>query len=106
MDLREELFKNKDLKYRDFHKKLVPNIDEGKIIGVRVPTVRKIAKKAFLANAQNRCEYYEEIEVFGFCAAMKKCGAAEHKRDIEKFVSMIDNWGTCDTCTAAMKLPF
>ena len=63
MDLREELFKSRDLKYRDFHKKLVPNIDESKIIGVRVPTVRKIAKKAFLANAQNRCEYYEEIEL-------------------------------------------
>ena len=46
MDLREELFKSRDLKYRDFHKKLVPNIDESKIIGVRVPTVRKIAKKA------------------------------------------------------------
>lgn len=103
MDLREELFKNRDLKYKNFHKKLVPNIDESKIIGVRVPTVRKIAKKAFLANAQNQCEYYEEIEAFGFCAAMKKCGATEHKRDIEKFVSMTDNWGTCDTCTAAMK---
>lgn len=103
MDLREELFKNRDLKYRDFHKKLVPNIDESKIIGVRVPTVRKIAKAAFTENAQNRCEYYEEIEAFGFCAAMKKCDAAEHKKDIEKFVSLIDNWGTCDTCTAAMK---
>ncbi len=103
MDLREELFKNRDLKYKDFHKKLVPNIDEGKIIGVRVPTVRKIAKAAFAANAQNQCEYYEEIEAFGFCAAMKKCGVVEHKKDIKKFVSMIDNWGTCDTCTAAMK---
>ncbi len=103
MDLRKELFENRDLKYKNFHKKLVPNIDEGKIIGVRVPTVRKIAKAAFAANAQNPCEYYEEIEVFGFCAAMKKCGAAEHKKDIEKFVSLIDNWGTCDTCTAAMK---
>lgn len=39
MNLREELFNNRNLKYRDFHKKLVPNVDESKIIGVRVPIV-------------------------------------------------------------------
>lgn len=44
MDLRKELFKSRDLKYKNFHKKLVPNIDENKIIGVRVPTVRKSQK--------------------------------------------------------------
>lgn len=103
MDLREELFKNRDLKYKNFHKKLVPNIDENKIIGVRVPTVRKIAKAAFAEGAESRCEYYEEIEAFGFMLSMKECTAKEHKKDIEKFVSLTDNWGTCDTCTAAMK---
>lgn len=103
MNLREELFNNRDLKYRDFHKKLVPNVDESKIIGVRVPIVRKIAKSAFQNNAENLCEYYEEKEVFGLTISMKKCSVEEHKKDISDFVSLIDNWGICDTCTASMK---
>lgn len=103
MNLREELFNNQDLKYRDFHKKLVPNVDESKIIGVRVPIVRKIAKSAFQNNAENLCEYYEEKEVFGLTISMKKCSAEEHKKDISEFVSLIDNWAICDICTASLK---
>lgn len=103
MNLRQELFNNRDLKYRDFHKKLVPNVDESKIIGVRVPIVRKIAKSAFQNNAENLCEYYEEKEVFGLTISMKKCSVEEHKKDISDFVSLIDNWGICDTCSASMK---
>lgn len=89
MNLREELFKNRDLKYRDFHKKLVPNVDESKIIGVRVPIVRKIAKSAFQNNAENLCEYYEEKEVFGLTISMKKCSAEEHKKDISEFAALL-----------------
>lgn len=103
LNLREELFKNQDLKYREFHKKLVPTVDENKIIGVRVPIVRKIAKLAFKSNVENLCEYYEEKEVYGLCLSMKKCSVAEHKKDISNFVKLIDNWGICDTCTASMK---
>lgn len=80
MNLREELFNNRDLKYRDFHKKLVPNVDESKIIGVRVPIVRKIAKSAFQNNAENLCEYYEEKEVFGLTISMKNALPRSIKR--------------------------
>lgn len=65
------LFENRDEKYREFHSSLVPNIDGQKIIGVRMPTLRKIAKSlekdasfsnedknAFLCNLPH--EYYEE----------------------------------------------
>ena len=41
MNVREELFKNQDEKYGDFHSKLIPNIDRDKIIGVRLPNIRK-----------------------------------------------------------------
>ena len=33
-DLQKELFKLKDEKYKEFHSKLIPNIDSGKIIGL------------------------------------------------------------------------
>lgn len=103
MNLREELFKAQDLKYKEFHKRLIPNIDENKIIGVRIPVIRKIAKKAFAENAVNALEYYEEIMVYGLTLSFKKCSAKEHMSDLKSFVPLIDNWAVCDTCVSAFK---
>ena len=58
MNVREELYAAQDLKYKDFHKKLVPTVDEDKIIGVRLPQLRKIAKR--LETNDFEWEYYEE----------------------------------------------
>ena len=44
-ELVKRLLAEQDLKYRDFHASLLPNIDKKAIIGVRVPTMRKIAKE-------------------------------------------------------------
>ena len=44
MDIKKELFKYQDLKYRDFHSSLVPNISKDRFIGARTPILRKIAK--------------------------------------------------------------
>ena len=44
MDILEELFKLQDKEYARFHCKLTPTLDESKVIGVRVPELRKIAK--------------------------------------------------------------
>jgi 3-methyladenine DNA glycosylase AlkD len=103
MNLREELYKNQDLKYKEFTSKLIPNIDNNKIIGVRIPTVRKIAKQAFKENANNLCELYEEQIVFGFTIAMKKCNVESHISDLKSFVKLIDNWSTCDLCASSFK---
>ena len=43
MNVKDRLFLYQDLKYRDFHSKLCPNVDN--IIGVRIPELRKMAKK-------------------------------------------------------------
>ena len=39
------LFENQDLEYRDFHSKLMPTVNKNRIIGVRTPVLRKIAKE-------------------------------------------------------------
>ena len=44
-ELQKLLFENQDLKYKEFHSKLMPTVDTDTIIGVRVPTLRGIAKK-------------------------------------------------------------
>lgn len=103
MDLRKELFAYQDLEYKAFHQKLVPNIDADKIIGIRVPNIRKVAKQAFLENADNQREYYEEKMIYGLTLGMKKCSTEEHIEDIKQFVKYIDNWGVCDTCVSSFK---
>ena len=44
-ELLKRLQAEQDLKYRDFHASLLPNSDKKSIIGVRVPTMRKIEKE-------------------------------------------------------------
>ena len=41
--VQKELFEMQDLKYRDFHSKLMPTVDKEKVIGVRIPQLRKYA---------------------------------------------------------------
>ena len=40
-----KLFEMQDLKYKAFHSKLMPTVNPDKVIGVRVPLLRKFAKE-------------------------------------------------------------
>ena len=40
-ELQQELFKLQDLKYRNFHSKLMPGIDKETIIGIRTHTCQQ-----------------------------------------------------------------
>ena len=42
--LLKQLFTLQDIGYRDFHSRLIPNIDKAQIIGIRMPILRKFAK--------------------------------------------------------------
>lgn len=103
MDLREELFKNQDLEYRDFHSHLLPNVPKEQVIGVRTPVLRKIAREVYKENVPNLCEYYEERVIKGFSIGMKKCSVDEHIEDIKAFVELINNWAVCDLCGSSFK---
>lgn len=103
-ELVKKLLENQDLKYRDFHASLLPNIDKKSIIGVRVPTMRKIAREfadsatpAELAKFMDRLphRYFEENQVHLFVAERIK-NADECLRRIEQFLPYIDNWAVCD----------
>ena len=41
----ENLFALQDKNYREFHARLMPNIEKERIIGIRVPVLRKYAKE-------------------------------------------------------------
>jgi len=99
--VRRELFDLQDEKYRDFHKKLVPTIDEERIIGIRVPELRKYAKAlpaqdkdAYLDSLPHR--YIEENNLHAFIISGMK-DFDEAMRRTEEFLPYIDNWATCDS---------
>ena len=71
--LQKELFALQDKEYRDFTAKLIPNVGKEKIIGIRVPILRKFAKEfykdksvveEFLSDLPHH--YYEENLLHGF----------------------------------------
>ena len=102
--IQEKLFELQDLKYRDFHSKLMPTVCKDKIIGVRVPQLRKFAKELnkselkadFLKTLPH--EYYEEDNLHAFLIEQIKdfdeCISA-----LDNFLLFIDNWATCDMMT-------
>lgn len=103
MNVREELFKNQDLSYRDFHSKLVPNINKDLIIGVRVPVIRKLARQAVKENAEFEIEYYEEKQIAGLMIGYKICPLVQRLEEIKIFIPYIDCWGICDTFCSNLK---
>lgn len=101
MNVREELFLNQDLKYKDFTKKLIPTVSEEKIIGVRIPILRKIAKK--LTVEEFDWDYFEEIMLHGFLIGYGKYTFSERLKLLDEFVPKIDNWSVCDSVTTTLK---
>jgi len=108
--IRKSLLEMQDLEYRNFHKKLIPNIDENTIIGVRIPRLRAYAKEllkaskkdeSVLAGLNNFLEdlphkYYEENNLHAFLLEGTK-DFDECVQLINKFLPYVDNWATCDS---------
>ena len=98
----DRLFELQNKKYADFHSKLIPHIPKEKIIGVRVPEMRKLAKKyfksgeakMFLNNLPHK--YYDENLLHGMLISEIK-DYDECINELEKFLPFIDNWAVCDT---------
>ena len=99
--VQKQLFELQDLKYRDFHAKLMPTIDKEKVIGVRTPALRSYAKqfgkteeaKEFIKVLPHK--YYEENNLHGMLLEQIK-DYDELIIELEKFLPHIDNWATCD----------
>ena len=102
-NIREELFKLSDEKYKKFHSSLCPGTDN--IIGVRIPKLRILAKEISKGNfreflKENENKYYEETMLEGFVIGYAKMELNEKLEYISKFVPKIDNWAICD-CTCS-----
>ena len=101
MNVREELFSNSDEKYKSFHLSLLPGFSADKLIGVRIPILRRIAKN--LENDDFAWEYYEEVMLHGFYIGYAKLGFDERLSLLERFIPKIDNWAVCDCVCSTLK---
>lgn len=97
--LQAELFALSEPGYRDFQCSLLPTVSRDRVIGVRIPTLRKIAarmnregeNKTFLDALPHR--FFEE----DLLHAILLCGIQDPIPELERFLPYVDNWSVCDT---------
>ena len=100
-EIRAELFRLQDPQYRALQAKLIPTVDPKRMIGVRTPALRSLAKtlakdpetEAFLRQLPHR--YFDEDQLHAFLLSELK----DFDRclgEVERFLPYIDNWATSD----------
>ncbi|MBQ6494410.1 MAG: DNA alkylation repair protein [Bacilli bacterium] len=100
-NIKDDLFKLQDIKYRDFQAKLIPTVDIDSIIGIRTPELRSYAKiliknnnyLSFLEELPHK--YFDENQLHAFIISEIK-SYDECVFYINKFLPYVDNWATCD----------
>ena len=100
--IKKILYSNEDLGYRDFNSKLIPNISKDRIIGVRMPILRKIAKDIyndkyideFLLELPH--EYHEENILHGIILTLKYNDIDILLDKLDLFLPYMDNWAVTD----------
>ena len=100
-EIRTELKKRYDVKYREMQVRIIPTVKPERIIGVRTPELRQMAKQyaqavdtdLFLKDLPHR--YFEEDQLHAFIlSGMKDYG--ECLSELNRFLPYVDNWATCD----------
>ena len=103
-EIKQRLFELQDVKFREFHSRLIPNIDPVTVIGVRTPELRRLAKEigedeGFLRALPH--EYYEENQLHALIiTGMKNFGGCIARLD--EFLPYADNWATTDIMTVKL----
>ncbi|MBQ7173728.1 MAG: DNA alkylation repair protein [Clostridia bacterium] len=100
-EIRRALFARQDLAYRDFQGALIPTVEPQKMIGVRTPELKILAKAykndpkiaTFLSDLPH--EYFEENQLHAFLISLEK-DFAKCVEEVDRFLPYIDNWATCD----------
>ena len=101
-EINDRLLDMQEVAYGDFAAKLLPTVPRERIIGVRLPALRKYAKElagtaqaeAFMRELPHR--YLEEDHLHSFLIGLMRdtdaCYAA-----LDEFLPYVDNWAVCDS---------
>lgn len=99
------LFTLQDLKYKEFHSKLILSDN---LIGIKTPILKAIAKNISKGDYKtfiklNKHEFYEEIIIhgliIGYLSDFKEC-----LKYLDEFIPYVDNWAINDIVCANMKI--
>lgn len=93
-----------DVDYAKFHSGLVPNV---KILGVKVPVLRQIAKEFakfddFLENV--KLDTFEKISVACYYIGLTTIDDETLDSRLKFILPYIDNWAVCDTFVSSLKI--
>lgn len=108
-NIRKTLEELADPDFQKFTSSLIPTLPGEKILGVRLPEIRKLAKELAKGDwqqylAQAKDDSYEEILLQGVLIGNIQAPLTEMLEYIRKFLPKIDNWSTCDSFCAGLKL--
>ena len=106
-EIRKSLFAKQDLAYRDFQGALIPTVKAEKMIGVRTPELKALAKvyqnnpeiAGFLTDLPH--EYFDENQLHAFLISLEK-DFAKCVDEVDRFLPFVDNWATCDQLSPAV----
>lgn len=100
------LAESRDEKYASFSSKLTPGKD--RIIGVRIPRIREIAKLIVRDDWSQilgrEPESHEEEILMGIVIATAPVGTEERISLTEGYLDRVDNWAACDIFCSSWKL--
>lgn len=99
--IRARLFLLADPAYRAFQQPLIPTVPPERVIGVRTPALRALARElagtsaaeTFRADLPHR--YFEENQLHAFLIERIR-HFGETVAALEAFLPYVDNWATCD----------
>ena len=100
-EITAELFRLRDEDYARMQAKIIPTVSIDRIIGVRTPALRSLAKNlyrdqhvdAFLSCLPHR--YFDEDQLHAFVISLEK-DFDKCISEVDIFLPFIDNWATCD----------
>lgn len=95
-----------DLKYKDFHKKIITSDN---LIGIRTNELKKIAKEISNNNYQefiklNDSNLYEPIMIEGFIYSYLKIPFDELTNYLNEYLKKINNWAHVDLLVSSLKI--
>lgn len=105
--IKEQLSLQREPDFQKFTARLLPGVEH--ILGVRLPTLRKMAKQLakgdWQAYLQTACDdSYEEIMLQGMVLGYAKGNLQEKEPFLRAFLPKIDNWSVCDSACSTLKL--
>lgn len=98
-----------DIDYKTFHSRLVPEYPTEKLIGIRLPVLRKIAKEIVKGNYNEflklcKNDYYEEIMIKGIVIGFAKFSSYnDFISAVDGYIDLVDNWAICDCFCNGLK---